>query len=82
MFHLLHRKSHFILTKTPLSETQHFFELRKVRVVLMKGQVKVSGLESEGQNHENEDSPSAPGISQVGDKNDDDTYRLFVLSLP
>ena len=82
MFHLLHRKSHFILTKTPLSETQHFFELRKVRVVLMKGQVKVSGLESEGQNHENEDPPSAtPGISQVGGKNDD-TYRLFVLSLP
>jgi len=75
---------------------RHFFEQRKMKTVLMKGQVKVSGqkeylnhishptsdLKSDDNHHYHPPPPSAPGISQelIGRLNDD-IYRLFVVPL-
>jgi hypothetical protein len=62
---------------------RHFFEQRKIRIVLMKGRVKVSG-QREYLNHTSHapsGSPSAAGISQELIGTNDDTYRLFVVPL-
>ncbi|KAF8801125.1 hypothetical protein BYT27DRAFT_7174775 [Phlegmacium glaucopus] len=71
---------------------RHFFEQRKLKVVLMKGQVNTSGQgedtatstskypKSEYQNGENPPS-SSTGISQALAGKNDDIYRLFVVPL-
>ena len=92
MFFFLHYKSHLIPTKR-----QHFFEPRKMKIVLMKGQVKVSGQneylnhtatpnsnsnpKSEYDMYEDHPPPSAAGISQELIGKNDDVYRLFVVPL-
>lgn len=70
---------------------RHFFEQRKIRIVLMKGQVKVSGQREylnhtsqapSGSNLKSEPQPpSAAGISRELIGTNDDNYRLFVVPL-
>jgi len=73
-----------------------FFEQRKTRIVLMKGQVKVSGqneylneiptssssnLESDYQNYEDHPPSSYNNITQELLGKNDDIYRLFIVPL-
>ena len=62
-----------ILTQifSPFPKYQHFFEQRKMKIILMKGEVRVSG--------QNDHSPpSNPSISQILTGVNDDIYRLFI----
>ena len=84
-----------ILTYLLSEKKQHFFEVRKLRIILMKGQVKVSGQNeylsdtptssqsSSGDQKEYPPPPlpSSPGIGQELIGKNDDVYRLFVVSL-
>ncbi|KAF8962308.1 hypothetical protein BDZ97DRAFT_1759372 [Flammula alnicola] len=58
----------------------HFFELRKLRVVLMRDQTKLSGLA-----HVPGDVPPSPANMSLsgspGTQSNDDQYRLFVVSI-
>ncbi|KAF8962307.1 hypothetical protein BDZ97DRAFT_1825522 [Flammula alnicola] len=62
----------------------HFFELRKVRVVLMRGQTKLSGLThvpSDGISSPSPANMSAGSSNGQGAQSNDDNYRLFVVSI-
>jgi len=67
---------------------RHFFEARKLKIVLMRGQVKVSGQNeylndtpTSSSGDQKEYPPSSPGIGQELIGKNDDVYRLFVVSL-
>ena len=72
-----------------MGEFQHFFEPRKLRVILMKGETKLSGLTEPPLGPAPAPTNMSAAVSSVKEKDPvpnsskkgDDTYRLFIASL-